>query len=115
MKLSGLLSSLAICAFQVAYATPMEANSVAESTDFSDKLEARDDGCCLLFQNSNNLVHYVVPKADSATTYTFVGSCQININRNARSCNGWTLTADSNCDYLAKPFTLQVRPRGDCF
>ncbi|KAG6127899.1 hypothetical protein E4U28_008455 [Claviceps purpurea] len=115
MKFSGVLSSLAICAFQVAYATPLEANSVAESADSSDRLEARDDGCCVLFQNQNNLAHYVVPKANDVTTYPFVGYCQIHINRKAGSCNGWAFTADPDCNDLAQPLTLEVRPRGDCY
>ncbi|KAG6178008.1 hypothetical protein E4U35_005962 [Claviceps purpurea] len=115
MKFSGVLSSLAICAFQVAYATPLEANSVAESADSSDRLGARDDGCCVLFQNQNNLAHYVVPKANDVTTYPFVGYCQIHINRKAGSCNGWTFTADPDCNDLAQPLTLEVRPRGDCY
>ncbi|KAG6058800.1 hypothetical protein E4U32_004450 [Claviceps aff. humidiphila group G2b] len=99
MKFSAIVSSLAISAFQLAHAAPVEAN-----------LEARSGNCHVTLTNDNNALQSTIPLGDSMYTWWPVGSCEVIVNRNSKACSGWKFTPMPNCDYLAFPIVFDVQP-----
>ncbi|KAG5956119.1 hypothetical protein E4U57_002852 [Claviceps arundinis] len=99
MKFSAILSSLAISAFQLTYAAPVEAS-----------LEARNGNCHVTLNNDNNSLQGTIPKGDGAYTWKAVGWCEVIVNRNSRTCSGWKFTPLPSCDYLAFPITFDAQP-----
>ncbi|KAG6043273.1 hypothetical protein E4U17_001018 [Claviceps sp. LM77 group G4] len=114
MKFSAIISGLAISAFQVAHATPVAANSLAESADAANTLEARDTSCCVQFRNGKNTISAPIPISNGAPDYlwTVVGDCQVVINRR-KTCAEWKPNPLPSCDYL-KPFTMRIGPGSAC-
>ncbi|KAG6297685.1 hypothetical protein E4U09_001258 [Claviceps aff. purpurea] len=114
MKFSAIISGLAISAFQVAHATPVAADSLAESVDQSNTLEARDTSCCVQFKNGRNTISTPVPMSNGGPDYllSVVGDCQVVINRR-KTCAEWKPNPLPGCDYL-KPFTMRVGPGSAC-
>ncbi|KAG6242778.1 hypothetical protein E4U23_006754 [Claviceps purpurea] len=89
MKFSAILSGLAVSAFQLAHAAPVEAN-----------LEARSGSC-----------HSTIPMGDTQYTWNAVGWCQVIVDRNSKSCSGWKFTPLPNCDYMDFPITFDAQPK----
>ncbi|KAG5931716.1 hypothetical protein E4U59_000112 [Claviceps monticola] len=114
MKFSAIISGLAISAFQVAHATPVAADSLAESADQSNTLEARDTSCCVQFRNGKNTINLSVPMSGGSPDYLFnvVGDCHAVINRR-NTCAEWRSNPLPGCDYL-KPFTIKIGPGSAC-
>ncbi|KAG6115559.1 hypothetical protein E4U12_001610 [Claviceps purpurea] len=114
MKFSAILSSLAISALQV-HAIPTAADS-AVITDI--KLNARSPNtlgyCCVGFRDSVHNIANFIPRGISEYHWSLPGRCYVAVQRNANSCNGWTFTPTATCDELIRPYTIGVRPAGDC-
>ncbi|CCE30286.1 hypothetical protein E4U35_005961 [Claviceps purpurea] len=100
MKFSAILSGLAVSAFQLAHAAPVEAN-----------LEARSGSCHVTLINDNNRLQSTIPMGDTQYTWNAVGWCQVIVDRNSKSCSGWKFTPLPNCDYMDFPITFDAQPK----
>ncbi|KAG5979596.1 hypothetical protein E4U55_004988 [Claviceps digitariae] len=103
--------SLALSALQV-QATPVAAGAVSPRL-----APGRNGYCCVLYKNPQNTIYRYVPREDGGIVIaTMIGSCQISINRGApgTSCDKWTFTPTSSCDYMEKPITGSSQKADQC-